>query len=326
MSEEKSFTPEEVVSLGLEMRLNKILPSSDFPVAEIKYLGSTGISHLFMGRALREGWLAESVFVKVVKYIEGYESFTERHHAENPFRINSFLSEVNAHRNVAAHPLNQARQSFPHVYSSGTLDGTYFESSGDPRPLHYMVLELVPGENAEKMLMSRKISPSAKQRVLVDAGLGFDIVHKAGLVHMDVKPENIIEDRRTRLVKVVDLGFAVPIGGGYDSTFFVGTAGYIAPEFSREGVYDHRSDIYSFGVLLFTSFAGKHPFHSMGFDRDWNHIVMEKAAMGHIKRMPSDVAKWGVEEIAHICLQPDPDERYPAFEPLVEDLKSCKIP
>jgi eukaryotic-like serine/threonine-protein kinase len=147
-----------------------------------------------------------------------------------------------------------ARLSHPHVvavYDQG-------EDLGSP----YLVMELVPGHTLRDTITGQ--SPMAPRRALalmepILAALA--AAHRAGLVHRDVKPENVLISEEG-VVKVADFGLARAVTADTQHTstgVLIGTISYIAPEIVTEGRADARADVYSAGVLLYELLTGRKP-------------------------------------------------------------------
>lgn len=137
---------------------------------------------------------------------------------------------------------------------------------GQRAGLAYYVMPLVEGESLrERLSREGALPPDEVRRILRDAAAALDVAHEAGIVHRDVKPENLMLEGKERRVLVMDFGIAkstagVP-SGLTGSGMIVGTPAYMSPEQatgSRE--IDARSDVYSLGVVGFELLTGKPPF------------------------------------------------------------------
>jgi serine/threonine-protein kinase len=150
-----------------------------------------------------------------------------------------------------------ARLSHPDVvavYDQGTEGGRA-----------YLVMEYVPGANLRQIIRSRgRLSPAEALAVMDHVLAALAAAHRAGLVHRDVKPENVLVTADGR-VKVADFGLARAITGTTVTTsgsVLLGTAAYVAPEQFEYGTADTRSDVYSAGVMLFELLTGTPPYEA----------------------------------------------------------------
>jgi eukaryotic-like serine/threonine-protein kinase len=131
-------------------------------------------------------------------------------------------------------------------------------STGD---LHYIAMEYVPGPTLRELLAARgKLSPREALDILERVLAGLAAAHDAGIVHRDVKPENVLLGNG-RTVKVADFGLARAASGiSHTRTgVLIGTAAYLAPEQVAANTSDQRSDVYAAGVMLFEMVTGVQP-------------------------------------------------------------------
>ncbi len=132
--------------------------------------------------------------------------------------------------------------------------------------VQYIATELVEGETLRQRVEHGPMTSLEVVEVGCAVASALEAAHEAWLVHRDVKPENIAI-RKDAVVKVLDFGVSALSGDG-DATdpirrpgALVGTLHYLSPEQVRgEAIIDHRSDIYSFGVVLYEMLAGRVPF------------------------------------------------------------------
>jgi serine/threonine protein kinase len=133
---------------------------------------------------------------------------------------------------------------------------------GKSGELFYFVMEYVEGNSLRQLIAEKSVSERDVLDFLPQIGEALQYAHDSGIVHRDVKPENIIVDRRNR-VRLVDFGLAKwlgPAGDGSRDTGVAGTWGYIAPEqISMPDRVDHRADIFSTGVVCFEMLTGQVP-------------------------------------------------------------------
>ena len=140
------------------------------------------------------------------------------------------------------------------VYDQGTDSGRA-----------YLVMEFVPGANLRAVVRDRgRLTPGEALAVMDHVLSALAAAHAAGLVHRDVKPENVLVTADGR-VKVADFGLARAVAGTTVTTtgsVLLGTAAYLAPEQFELGHADARSDVYSAGIMLFELLTGSTPFEA----------------------------------------------------------------
>ncbi len=131
-------------------------------------------------------------------------------------------------------------------------------STGD---LHYIAMEYVPGPTLRDLLVARgQLSPREALDIIERVLAGLAVAHEAGIIHRDVKPENVLLGNGSS-VKVADFGLARAAAGGSNTKtgLLIGTAAYLAPEQVSGSVSDQRSDVYAAGVMLFEMLTGVQP-------------------------------------------------------------------
>jgi predicted Ser/Thr protein kinase len=140
------------------------------------------------------------------------------------------------------------------VYDYGQLGGFYF-----------LLMEYVDGPNLRQLMRNERIAPREALAIVPQICDALQYAHDQGVVHRDVKPENVLLDRTGR-VKIADFGLAKLLGASpADFTLthtqqVMGTPRYMAPEqIERPSTVDHRADIYSLGVVLYEMLTGELP-------------------------------------------------------------------
>lgn len=181
----------------------------------------------------------------------------------------------------------------------------------------FIVMEFVDG----KMLEEMKASLTQKQAIEIGIQIaeGLAAAHEHGIVHRDIKPENIMI-RKDGRVQIMDFGLAKLRGASRltkeGST--VGTAGYMSPEQVQGLETDHRSDIFSLGVLLFEMLTGQAPFKGLHETAIAYEIVnVDSPPMSSIR---PDISP-ELDAIVMECLEKDPNERTQAAKQVGIDLK-----
>ena len=140
------------------------------------------------------------------------------------------------------------------IFDLGEIDGTVF-----------LVMELVSGAPLRAYVGDRSIPVARKLRWLAGIARGLAAAHKAGLVHRDVKPANVMVSDED-VVKVLDFGLAKPLEAASftsDVGMVVGTPGYLSPELFTGATADARSDQFAFGVTAYELLSGVHPGNPM---------------------------------------------------------------
>ncbi|MEU8269225.1 protein kinase, partial [Sphaerisporangium sp. NPDC049002] len=164
--------------------------------------------------------------------------------AEDPDFVRRFIGEAKSVASLS-HP------NVVHVFDQGT-DGDHV----------YLSMEYVPGRTLRDVLRERKRLPAREAlEIMIPVLAALGAAHQAGMVHRDVKPENVLltDDGR---VKVVDFGLARAIEAGNQTRtgVMIGTIAYMSPEQVTAGVADARSDVYAAGVMLFELLTGRQPY------------------------------------------------------------------
>jgi serine/threonine-protein kinase len=210
-----------------------------------------------------------------------------------------FRREVGAARRVT-HP-NVVR-----IHDLGQADGQLFYS-----------MEWFAGTSLEQRLTTvRALSLNEMARVLLPACDGLDAAHRAGVIHRDLKPGNILVSDDA--VKIIDFGLASAAGSaGLTATgLLVGTPAYMAPEQVRGGVQDERTDLYAFGVVLYRCAVGELPFTAA------NPIAVGFAHVSEAPRPPRERRPDLPESLERVilrALEKDPRARFPR----IRDLKTA---
>ncbi|WP_225732440.1 MULTISPECIES: Stk1 family PASTA domain-containing Ser/Thr kinase [unclassified Nocardia] len=209
--------------------------SSRYELGEI--IGFGGMSEVHKARDLR---LSRDVAIKVLR----------ADLARDPTFYLRFKREA---QNAAAlnHPAIVA------VYDTG-------EAEVDGGPLPYIVMEYVDGDTLRDIVRGKgPLPPRRAMEIIADVCAALDFSHKAGIVHRDMKPANIMINR-AGAVKVMDFGIARAIADSSNpmtqTAAVIGTAQYLSPEQARGETVDARSDVYSVGCVLFEILTGEPPF------------------------------------------------------------------
>ncbi len=220
-------------------------PNSHFDHYEILApLGAGGMGEVYRARDTR---LDREVAIKILP----------AEFAQDADRLRRFEQEAKA-TSALNHP------NILTVYGFGTYEG---------KP--YLVMELLEGAELRAQLDDGAIAPRKAIEYAQQIVAGLAAAHEKGIVHRDLKPENLFVTKDGR-VKILDFGLAKlkpqKLAGGVDSEgetmkpltnpgVVMGTVGYMSPEQVRGETVDHRSDLFSFGLILFEMLCGERAFH-----------------------------------------------------------------
>ncbi|HET7293612.1 MAG TPA: protein kinase [Vicinamibacteria bacterium] len=263
-------------------------------------LGAGGMGEVYRARDPRIG---REVALKVLP-----ESFSA-----DPDRLRRFEQEARAtgqlnHPNILA------------VFDVGTVDGT-----------PYVVSELLEGDTLRERIGGTALPVRKAIDYATQMARGLAAAHEKGVVHRDLKPDNVFVTKDGR-VKILDFGLAKLVGGeilteadthtagvpGTDAGKVLGTVGYMSPEQVRAQPVDHRSDIFSFGSVLYEMLAGRRAFRGASNVETMNAILKED---------PPELSETNrhlppaLERIVSHCLEKNAEERFQSARDIAFDLE-----
>lgn len=190
-------------------------------------------------------------------------------------------------------------------------------SFGEEKGQPYIVMELVPGKRLDELMAAgRPLDQRLVVRIAEDIVSGLQAADEVGLIHGDIKPENIVLDEKFR-AKLVDFGLAARVRQAGDTGVW-GTPYYVAPERVRRKTVDARSDIYSLGATLFHALAGRPPFEG-DTPAQVVRVRLEQPAP-NVKDVRPDIHPIVASVVARM-LEADPGMRYPTYASLLSDLR-----
>src|SRR6266481_5821721 len=267
------------------------------PYEVLAPLGAGGMGEVYRARDPR---LGRDVAIKVIPV--SFAADTER--------LRRFEQEARA---VAAlnHPNILA------IYDIGTREDAPF-----------IISELLEGETLRGRLSSGVLPVRKAIEYAVQMGQGLAAAHEKGIVHRDLKPENIFVTRDGR-VKILDFGLAklTQPEGDHAETIthqteagvVLGTVGYMSPEQVRGRPADHRSDLFSFGAILYEMLSGRRAFHGETSADTMSAILRgESPGLAETNRGISP----GIEQLVRHCLEKNPEERFQSARDIAFDLES----
>ncbi len=218
------------------------------------------------------------------------------------------LSETGlADRETKARFLAEARLTGSLTHENVIAFYDYGEVDGRP----FLVMEFLEGESLRQQIREGRTGDlRAKLSLARQIAVALAYVHSKGIVHRDVKPDNIRVDITGR-IKLVDFGIAkcdnLSLTG---AGFTVGTPYYMAPEQIRGKKPTHLVDVYAFGVLLFELVTGVRPFEGQAVDEIFDLILHQRLDVGLIERTGAPAA---LSELIRELTDKDPGRRPPDF-------------
>lgn len=261
----------------------------------VRVIGEGGMARVYEGRHIR---LPNKRFaVKVLHPM----------YAQQPTVVARFAREAEAASGIA-HP------NVVDVYDVGTTP--------DGRP--YLVSEFLEGQDFADLLDERgKISAPAAVHVVRQVCRALAAAHARGVVHRDVKPENVflVGDMEAPVVKVLDFGISkVDTGGGATLTqtgMIMGTPGYMPPEQARGAKTDHRADVYGVGAMLYRAVTGKLPFDSEDAGEALGMVLTQEPPRP--RKLEPSIPE-ALELIIQRAMAKNPEDRYSSMQELDERL------
>ena len=257
----------------------------------LEKIGTGGMAEVFKGKDHK---LNRYVAVKVLK-----EEFRD-----NDGFVKKFKEEAQAAAGLA-HP------NIVNVYDVGDENGIY-----------YIVMELVEGITLKKYIERKgRLTIKEATSIAIQVSAGLEVAHNNHIVHRDIKPQNIIISREGK-VKVTDFGIAKATTSQTTTSSAMGSVHYASPEQARGGYVDHRSDIYSLGIVMYEMVTGRVPF-------DGETAVT--VAVKHLQEQMVPPSKYcpeipySLEQIIKKCTEKSPDRRYQDIGDLMADLKQSLV-
>ena len=187
--------------------------------------------------------------------------------------------------------------------------------------MDYIVMELIDGITLKQYMSRRgKLDWRETLHFMIQIMRGLSHAHSRGLIHRDIKPQNIMV-LRDGTVKVTDFGIACLSNGANPSNEAIGSVHYISPEQAKGDYTDNRSDIYSAGVVLYEMLTGRLPF-----DGD-NPVSIAIQHFSAVPLRPREINADIPEALEQICMKAmtaDRKKRYPTADGMIADLEAFR--
>lgn len=263
----------------------------------LKKLGEGGMGEVFCAQDLK---LGRNVALKILP----------AKLAEDTKRLRRFLREARM-ASTLSHP------NVTHIYEVGEENG-----------IHFIAMEYVEGETLQEKIREGPAENSAILTIALQIAEALHSAHQAGIVHRDIKPANIMLGSQDH-VKILDFGLAKQDWSGRadvdqlstdaftQAGTLLGTVQYMSPEQALGKEVDQRSDIFSFGVVLYEMATGRRPFNGTNITATIAQILTvqpEAADALNPKLLAS------INQIIEKCLRKDPNARYQKAKDLIRDL------
>ena len=184
----------------------------------------------------------------------------------------------------------------------------------------FITMTYYDGETLRSRIERGDIDPDEALGLASQIAAGLSAAHRKGIVHRDIKPENVVLTT-DGVAKIVDFGIAKVAGGTQTQTgVAVGTPAYMSPEQTFGLGVDHRTDLWSLGVVLYEMLSGSRPNAGGGKQAVLFAILTDSLELDQpLATLPS-----GVAAIVQRCLQKNPELRYDSAESLLQDLAGAR--
>jgi len=205
---------------------------------------------------------------------------------------------------------------------------------GEEDGVSFIAMELVHGQSLDLLLARGPIPPSRALELAIEVAEALAHAHVHGVVHRDVKPGNVMVTSEGH-VKMIDFGLAKLAAGEPSADtrstlvtaagVVMGTMSYVSPEQARAEPVDARSDIFSFGVMLYELLAGVLPFRGQSSLEILDSVLRAPTPALPIKGLaPGDLASVELNRVVAKCLEKDAAARYQSMADLLVDLRAVR--
>jgi serine/threonine-protein kinase len=256
----------------------------------ISYIGEGGMGRVYKAEDIRLGRMVALKFLR----------------SEDPSLVQRFLREARAQASVE-------HENVCNVFEAGEIQGR-----------QYIAMQFIEGKTLSQI--SSEMTLDQKAKLMKDVAAGLHAAHRLGLIHRDIKPGNIMVERRedgTFRPYILDFGLVREVQSdayGLTGTAIVGTPGYMAPEQAWGDLQklDRRVDIYSLGATMYELLSGTPPFPATSTMEVLRKLLQDEAQT--IRKVMTNIPQ-DLETIVMKCLEKESERRYESARALADDLQ-----
>lgn len=207
------------------------------------------------------------------------------------------------------------------ILSSNNIVGIYdVGSEGD---INYIVMELVTGSTLKELIQKKGyLNIDETLHVAIQIGRAIDCAHKNGIIHRDIKPQNILVTN-DGVIKVTDFGIAKAVNSATitNTTRVLGSAHYFSPEQAKGSILDGRTDIYSLGIVIYEMLTGRVPYEAESAITVALKHIQEEA----IPPMKVNISiPKSINDLVLKAISKEPLRRYQSMKEMISDMMDIK--
>jgi len=255
----------------------------------IRLLGQGGMGAVYQAQ---DQELERQVAIKVIR----------ADMASNPEILRRFKQELILARQIT-------HKNVIRIFDLGQADG-----------IKFITMEYIEGENLQSLLrLKKKLEPSEAANILAQVCRALEAAHHEGVIHRDLKPQNIMLDKNGRAY-VMDFGIARSMlsAGMTQTGALIGTPDYMSPEQAKGQSLDARSDLFSLGIIFYEMLSGKVPFEAdTTMAKLWKRTNESARPLDELdKTIPKPLS-----DIVRKCLEIDPQKRFSGADELLQQIE-----